>query len=102
MALFDSITVLYDEHVFPTRRILIKENIVRTATDCHLRPNKKAKNKKMCPVCISNNQLKTYEGTLFNMVQRTKNFEEMSLQGCWKPTLQELTFRCTYFINMYS
>lgn len=101
ITLIDSIKVLYDDQVLPSSKILIKESVVHMATDCHLRPNKNIKNKKICPVCISNKHLKHYEGTLFDMIQRTKNFEEMSLKGSWKPTIQELTFRCMYFNNMY-
>lgn len=76
-----------------TPTISIKENIVQKATACHLRPNK-MKNRKTCPLCISNNQLKKYEGTLFSMTQRKKEFEQMALKGSWKPTLQELIFKC--------
>lgn len=91
--LFEAIDALYEEHVVPNRIITIKEHIVQKVTDCHLRPNKKAKITKKCPVCISNEKLQIYEGILFDMVQR----KEMSLQGSWKPTVQELIFRSMYF-----
>lgn len=94
MTLLDSVKMLYELEDLPCRQILIKEHVVQKATNCHLRPNKNAKDIKKCPVCISNDSLKKYEGTLYHMTKRTKNFEEMSLQGSWKPTLQELIFRC--------
>lgn len=91
MKLVDSIEKLYE--ISPSCRILIKDHVVQKATNCHLRPNKKDKSRKNCLVCVSNNHLKKYEGTLFNMTNRTENFTEMSLQGSWKPTFQELILR---------
>lgn len=93
LQLFDDVGKLYELNKVD-HKIIIKENIVQKATDCHLRPNKQAKNRKKCPVCISNDKLKKYEGTIFSMTQRTTNYEEMSLQGSWKPTLQEIIFKC--------
>lgn len=89
--LFEAIDKLYT--ISPNSNILIKDHVVEKATSCHLRPSKKDKIKNNCSVCISNSHLKKYEGTLFNMSHRTKNFEEMSLQGSWKPTFQELTLK---------
>lgn len=96
--LFEAVKQLYEESVSHNNKILIKDTIVQRATFCHLRPNKKVKATKKCPVCISNDRLKAYECKLFNMVQRSKHFEEMSLQGSWKPTLEELIFKCKYLL----
>lgn len=91
--LFVTVDQLYE--ISSNSQIVIKANVIEDATNCHLRPTKKDKSRKTgCCVCISNKHLKMYEGTLFSMTQRTKNFEEMSLKGSWKPTFQELTFKC--------
>ncbi|RZC37273.1 E3 ubiquitin-protein ligase SHPRH [Asbolus verrucosus] len=74
-------------------KIVIAQELVQTATDCHLRPQKKARSKKKCPMCVANDHLKSYELKLFSMTKRTKHFEEMSLKGSWKPTTEELTFK---------
>ncbi|KAJ3664999.1 hypothetical protein Zmor_000523 [Zophobas morio] len=75
-------------------QIIVSDELVQKATDCHLRPQKKSKSsKKKCPVCVANDHLKAYEFELFFMGKRTTNFEDMSLKGSWKPTPQELIFR---------
>lgn len=96
LALFESINELYKQQISTIPKISIKDNIVQKAAMCHLRPNKKMKNRKICPLCISNSQLKKYEGKLYGILQRKKDFEGMSLQGSWKPTLQELILKCKY------
>jgi E3 ubiquitin-protein ligase SHPRH len=75
-------------------QIVIAQELVEKATDCHLRPQKKSKSKKKCEVCVANDHLKSYEFKLFSMSKRTANFEEMSLKGSWKPTTEELIFKC--------
>lgn len=94
--LSESMSKLYDEQPETSYKIVIKNNVAEKAMNCHLRPQKKTKNAK-CPLCICNDDLKRYEVKLFNMVQRKKVFEEMSLLGSWKPTLEEVIMRCKRF-----
>ncbi|KAL3277364.1 hypothetical protein HHI36_012714 [Cryptolaemus montrouzieri] len=75
-------------------KIIVEQKVVELATDCHLRPEQKTSGKKFkCPLCKANDNLKNYECQLFNMTKRTVTYEEMSLQGSWKATSQELILR---------
>ncbi|XP_008201431.1 E3 ubiquitin-protein ligase SHPRH isoform X2 [Tribolium castaneum] len=74
-------------------KIIIAQELVQKATDCHLRPQKKSKSRKKCPVCVANDHLKAYELKLFAMSKRTETFVDMSLKGSWKPTPEELIFK---------
>ncbi|XP_044258765.1 E3 ubiquitin-protein ligase SHPRH [Tribolium madens] len=80
-------------------KIIISQELVQKATDCHLRPQKKSKSKKKCPVCVANDHLKAYELKLFAMSKRTQNFEDMSLKGSWKPTPEELIFKSILMVG---
>ncbi|KAK9884497.1 hypothetical protein WA026_007338 [Henosepilachna vigintioctopunctata] len=75
-------------------KIIVNQELVQFGTDCHLRREKGATGKKKkCPLCTTNDFLKLYESKLFNMAKRGITFEEMSLQGSWKPTSQELILK---------
>ncbi|CAG9815357.1 unnamed protein product [Phaedon cochleariae] len=90
--LFDSMDTLYEYKPEGRHKIVIQENIVTKAMDCHLRPNRKSKVEK-CPLCKTDVHLKMYEGKLFHMIRREKTFEDMSLKGSWKPKQEELILR---------
>lgn len=64
---------------------------MQQATDCHLRPQKKGKKAKKCPICVCNDNLKQYEHALFYMVKRDQ--DEMSNKGAWKSRSEELHLR---------
>nr|CAI5818285.1 unnamed protein product [Callosobruchus analis] len=87
--LLDSLSKLYDVSEEDGVRVMVKASLVNAAMNCHLRPQNKQKAHK-CPVCLTNSLLKQYEGKLFNMKKRKQTFEEMSLMGSWKPTMEEL------------
>lgn len=70
---------------------VVTKEIVEKAVDCHLRPQKKNKNKKKCPVCIANEILKQYEYKLFSMVKRDN--DDMSNLGAWKPSREEIALK---------
>lgn len=74
-------------------KISVDKALVQEVTDCHLRPDKKAKKKIKCQLCHTNDYLKEYEFKLFAMQKRTETFEEMSLKGSWKPTSEELILK---------
>lgn len=73
-------------------KMLISHKSVEEARDCHLRSPRKRYVKK-CSVCEANDCLKCYELKLFAMNKRTEHFEDMSLQGSWKPTSEELILK---------
>nr|CAH7738165.1 unnamed protein product [Callosobruchus chinensis] len=87
--LLNSLSKLHDTSEEDGIRVMVKGCLVNAAMNCHLRPQNKQKAHK-CPVCLTNNLLKQYEGKLFNMEKRKQTFEEMSLMGSWKPTMEEL------------
>ncbi|CAH1988087.1 unnamed protein product [Acanthoscelides obtectus] len=88
--LLESLNRLYDVSEEDRIRVLAKGSLVNSAMNCHLRPQNKQQKVKKCPVCLANIRLKQYEGKLFNMEKRKKNFEDMSLMGSWKPSMEEL------------
>ncbi|XP_057665468.1 E3 ubiquitin-protein ligase SHPRH isoform X2 [Diorhabda carinulata] len=94
--LFEAVELLYDNHPESVHKIIIKQDLVTQAMNCHLRPQKKSRQANKCSVCVANDHLKKYEIKLFCMTKREKTFEEMSLVGSWKPTLQELVFRAIH------
>ncbi|XP_074033441.1 E3 ubiquitin-protein ligase SHPRH isoform X2 [Leptinotarsa decemlineata] len=91
--LFEAIDELYEYVPEGIHKIIIKDKVVIKAMNCHLRPQKKSKQAAKCLVCEANVQLKMYEGKLFSMTHREKNFEDMSLKGSWKSTLEELIMK---------
>lgn len=95
LTLLDSVKQIYNVDA-TSSKIVIREDLVHMAADCHLRSNKKAKQKKKCLVCIANDELKKYESKLFHMTERNKFFEEMSLQGNWMPRPEEIVVRSNY------
>ncbi|XP_044756394.1 E3 ubiquitin-protein ligase SHPRH [Coccinella septempunctata] len=76
-------------------KIIIDHIIVRKATDCHLRPDEMdiGRRRKKCPLCSAEDFLKKYEFKIFQMTKRTVTFEDMSLQGSWKLTSQEIILK---------
>ncbi|KAJ8921378.1 hypothetical protein NQ315_002994 [Exocentrus adspersus] len=91
--LSESMNQLYHVEPETSYKIVVSNKIVEQATNCHLRPQKKSKNASKCLLCLCNVNLKRYEAKLFNMTERKKSFEEMSLVGSWKPTLEEVIMR---------
>lgn len=97
MKLFETIDKLYDIQPI-TQKVLVKQKLVDTVMRCHLRPE--TDSQKKCLFCISNAKLKQYEGNLFNMGQRKKTFEDMSLVGSWKPTQEEIIFKSKFIFTI--
>ncbi|XP_066137838.1 E3 ubiquitin-protein ligase SHPRH isoform X1 [Euwallacea fornicatus] len=93
--LCDAIKALYEE-IPGSKHIQIGHGVVEKAMDCHLRPQKSKKSKKTvrrCAVCLANVKLKDYELKLYTMKKRIQDSEDWSLQGSWKPRLEELILR---------
>nr|XP_022908014.1 E3 ubiquitin-protein ligase SHPRH [Onthophagus taurus] len=72
----------------------IPENLIKSACECHLRPEKTKRKKikeKICPICFADVKLKEYESCLFSM---TLNRDDNAANtGCWKPCVQETMLR---------
>ncbi|GJQ74764.1 hypothetical protein Trydic_g21610 [Trypoxylus dichotomus] len=72
-------------------KIIIPNEVMEAATDCHLRPqSKQSKKKKKCPLCDANFYLKQYESKIFNTTQKD---DDISNTGTWKPAPEEFMLR---------
>ncbi|XP_050307635.1 E3 ubiquitin-protein ligase SHPRH isoform X2 [Anthonomus grandis grandis] len=92
--LINAIEVIYKQDP-ETKQIVISQGLVEKAMNCHLRRQQTKTKKKgpNCLICVANGKLKNYEAQLFTMKKRTQIFEEMSLEGSWKPKLEELLLK---------
>lgn len=80
-------------------KLTIPPDVVQLATDCHLRPTKdKKENKKKCPVCITNEELRHYECKLFSM-EKKNDESQVLVTGSWKPCTEEYVLRALLAIG---
>lgn len=98
----DSIKSLFAKSCENDSKLFVTKGIVEKATDCHLRPQKKNKNKTKCPVCVANDNLKQYEHKLFFTVKRDRDDIDMSNLGAWKPSPEELALKGLYFNSLHT
>lgn len=77
-------------------KMVIPDEIIEAATDCHLRQQNKPKRKTKCPVCNVNFLLKQYESKIFSTTQQD---DDISNTGSWKPSSEEFMLRgCLVFL----
>uniref|UniRef100_A0A0A9VZY3 E3 ubiquitin-protein ligase SHPRH n=2 Tax=Lygus hesperus TaxID=30085 RepID=A0A0A9VZY3_LYGHE len=54
-----------------------KEDLSYAAINCHLTKKRKQKNKKLCQLCMSGNDLKKYEALIFAIIEQNEEDEEL-------------------------
>lgn len=87
-----SIIKEFEDALDVDKNFYINDEIIESATDCHLRPNKSTKTKpKTCLCCSLISNLKKYETILFQMI--SKKNEKQSNEGNWLPCFEENLLR---------
>lgn len=74
-------------------KLTVPLDIVQKMTECHLRPNKKDKNRKLCPVCMTSGQLQSFECKLFSIEKKSQDDAYAFTKGSWKPTAEEFVMK---------
>lgn len=77
---------------------LMAQEIVDDATECHLRPPKNKKTKKVCMICQLDIALKKYELDIFLMKTKGKDKDEKNI-GSWHPSFEERLIKSKYKIT---
>ncbi|KAL1506154.1 hypothetical protein ABEB36_005568 [Hypothenemus hampei] len=95
--LCEAMEKLYKEDI-DSNSVIIEDGVVEKAKECHLRKSQNEKNQgktktNKCPLCQANEKLKDYEEKLYIMKKRAEVFEDMGLEGTWKPRIEELVVK---------
>lgn len=96
-----AVTGLYELSEGDGGVVNIAEDLVQSATDCHLRSQKKSKAaKKLCNLCKASKELQKYECKIFSMEGRREDEDkDISTKGSWKMTFEEVILKVLHSLG---